>query len=175
MTSKLSDFAIGFLLVISIMLGFSSTNLQAEEMKWRITTYVTKLDLAPVGDVEGHVKGPYTRRGLVILDSGEIGLYLNTGVIEQTKGKGSFEGDMSITFEDGSSFAGAIRGTLEPGSGGKPLGLYKATGAFVSGTGRFQGITGSITSTGKLLTPFGQETKGDSYFDVVANYKLPGK
>jgi hypothetical protein len=171
--SRRASIALAALLVAVVALAALAPAAAAEQMKWRAFAYVTKLDLAPVGDVEGHVKGPFTRRGLLLLDTGEVAVYANSGVLDQTKGRGSFDGEATATFDDGSSFTLAFRGTLVPGPGGKPPGVYAIDGQFLRGTGRFDGIAGQVKATGRLLTPFAGETKGDAYYESTAEYTLP--
>jgi hypothetical protein len=48
-------------------------------------------------------------------------------------------------------------------------------GEYIKGTGRFQGIKGSSTFSGKYITPYGKETKGDVVMDVTGTYTLPSK
>ena len=56
--------------------------------------------------------------------------------------------------------------------------LFKGTGEFIRGTGRFEGIKGikgAVTFSGKEVTPYSKETKSDVYFDATATYILPSK
>ena len=48
-------------------------------------------------------------------------------------------------------------------------------GTYVSGTGRFEGIQGDITFTGKYVTPYDKEKGmlGDLIVDVISDYNLP--
>jgi hypothetical protein len=51
--------------------------------------------------------------------------------------------------------------------------LRRVTVELMKGTGRFAGIQGKGSGTGKALTPYGDDTKSEAYFDVVVNYTLP--
>jgi len=153
---------------------FSFSNARADELKVRIVSYIANHEIKPVGDTEGHVAGPYLRRGLVFLESGDVGLFRSTGNIEMKKGKGSVSSESTYSFQDGSTISVSVDGDIEarPGAG---LIYHRLSGTSVSGTGRYQGIKGSATATGRGLTPFGEETRSDAYFDVVVTYTRPSK
>jgi hypothetical protein len=51
--------------------------------------------------------------------------------------------------------------------------LRRITVEFLRGTGRFAGIQGKRSGTGKMLTAYGGDTKGEAYFDLVVNFTLP--
>ena len=48
-------------------------------------------------------------------------------------------------------------------------------GEFTKGTGRFAGIKGSLSWTGKQLTGFTKETKGEHFCDGTMTYTLPSE
>jgi len=58
--------------------------------------------------------------------------------------------------------------------GGK-LPLIKGEGKYTKGTGRFKGIKGTISFTGRYITPYSKETKGDMYIEVTSTYTLPSQ
>jgi len=69
--------------------------------------------LFKVGDVEGHIISRILRRGLNFIN-GEVETYRNWLTFDTTKGKGTTEGYIQITYEDGSTIFGKFQGTLEP-------------------------------------------------------------
>lgn len=141
----------------------------ANELKWRLAAYFTKQEFKPVGDAEGHVTGQFTRRGLAFFENGDVAIVALSGSVDAIKGKGSIpQVEAHYVFEDGSSWVALLKGTFGPQADGKVH--YEMEGDFVSGTGRFEGISGKMTSKGKLLTPFAQETRGDAFFDATATY-----
>jgi hypothetical protein len=160
---------IGTLIIAVSLLGFSQIA-GAETHKFRITTYVTHFEVLPVGDVEGHILGTVSRKGLVFFENGEIATYTVWVTIDLIKGNGSFQGYSLTTYQDGSTQVNKLQGTLEAG-------MYKFTGEYVKGTKRFEGIKGTIASTGKSLTLYSKEkaTFSDVYFDVTGTYTLPSK
>ena len=46
-------------LLAFIVLFYAASSANSEEPKWRIASYIAMIDVKPVGDVEGHVAGPY--------------------------------------------------------------------------------------------------------------------
>lgn len=156
------------------MLLFTFESANGEELRVRIATYIAKHDIKPVGEIEGHIAGPYLRRGLVFLETGEVGLFRSTGRIDMTKGKGSVRSESTYSFEDGSTMVVSVDGAIEARPGGGLI-YHKLAGTSVRGTGRYEGISGTATATGRGLTPFGEETRSDAYFDVVVTYTLPRK
>ena len=162
-----------FVLAIAMLL-FSFDSANAEELKVRITSYIANHDIKPVGDVEGHIAGHYLRRGLVFLDTGEVGLFRSTGTIDMTKGKGLVRSQSTYSFEDGSTMIVSVDGAIEARPGGGLI-YHKLAGTSVRGTGRYEGISGTATASGRGLTPFGEETRSDAYFDVIVTYTLPRK
>lgn len=165
---------IGILVVIAWLLG-GVTQAGAETMKFRLSTYLVHSEVLPVPDTERHIVAIFSRRGLVLFENGEVGTFTNWGTLDFTKGKGSFQYYKLITHADGSTTMAKGKGTAEPG----PKGLlsYKGTGELIKGTGRFEGIKGNETFSGKLMTHFSKEKGllGDAYFDVIVTYTLPPK
>ncbi len=165
---------IGILVIAAWLLG-SVTQSGAETMKYRLSTYIVHFEVLPIRDTEGHIVATFSRKGLAFFENGEVGTFTNWGTLDFIKGKGSFQYYNIITHEDGSATMAKGEGTAEPSP--KGLSLYKGTAEFIKGTGRFEGIKGNATFSGKGMTPFSKE-KGllaDAYFDVTATYTLPPK
>jgi hypothetical protein len=157
---------------ISAALALAPAAAAAGEMKWKSITYVTKMDVKPVGDVEGHMAGTWSRRGVCLFADGEVAVYASGGTLDGSKGKGLVNGENTCTLRDGSSLTMAWTVKFEPGPGGLPV--YKeGKGEYVRGTGRFQGIKGTISFTGAAYTPNKDETKGDVVMDCEGHYTLP--
>jgi hypothetical protein len=170
---KASQLTRRILVITLFLLSLAPAIAGADEMAYRIVGYLTKYDLKPVGDVEGHVTGEFVRRGLAFFTSGpakgEVGVYVNVGTIDTTSTKTTARGESTITLEDGSSFT--VKNLTESEPGHRGVNTVKAE--IAKGTGRFEGITGKGTGTGRVVTPFHGETKSDAYYDMVVSYMLP--
>jgi len=153
-----------------------NTNIQGwTETKWRVSSYLVHMESLPVGDMEGHAVGIFSRRGLAFFETGEVGIFQNWGTLDIMPGETSFQNCAQYTalytFDDGSTMVLKGQATSEPGPKGLPL--YKGEGEFTKGTGRFEGIKGTASFTGSG-TVYSKE-KGilaDAYFDFTATYAL---
>ena len=142
----------------------------AAEARWRVVGYYTSIDQKPAGDVEGHVTATFKRHGLCFLPK-EVGVYESSGDFEATKGKGSGTQTFTCTFDDGSSFTVKGKYNLEP----LPNNLIRLTGGhgeFVAGTGRFEGVKGTASFTGRTYAPVDDVTKGDLLLNGVSQYTV---
>jgi hypothetical protein len=144
---------------------------QAEEktVKSRAIRHITKVEVSKVGDVEGHVIGISERSGLATFDNGEVATTTTTATFDTIKGNGTHQGYALYNFEDGSTYVAKFQGTSKAIEGGKNA--FKGTFEYVSGTGRFAGIKGSGTYTGKRYLP--GKAGGDYVVDVTGTYTVP--
>jgi hypothetical protein len=54
--------------------------------------------------------------------------------------------------------------------------LINGKGKYIKGTGRFEGIKGKLSLTGRYITPITKDkTKGDNWTEVTGTYTLPKK
>ena len=163
---------IGILIPAIFIAGIllSTTLASAETVNFRLSTYVVHFDALPVDDVEGHIVGTVLRKGLALFEKGEVATCTNWATVDLIKGNGSFQGYSLLTYQDGSSSTQKFQGTMESG-------VYKGMAEFTMGTKRFEGIKGTLSITGKALTPYSKEkgTWGDAYFDFAGTYTLPSK
>ena len=132
-------------------------------------------EVIPIADVEGHVIAAGIRRGLAFFENGDVATYTNWGTADLIKGRGSNNGYTMFTFEDGSTIFYAVKGIYEPGP--KGFGVGKGMGEFTRGTGKYEGITGSLTWSSKFYTNYSKEkgTFGDFSLEITATYTLPQK
>ena len=163
-------------MLIAALLLVPTTQARSETVKFRVVNYLVKVEWSPVGDVEGHVIGFFLRSGLVFYENGEVATYSNRGTFDSTKGHSSWEGYGLVTYEDGSTTISKIQGTLTPIEATKQR-SGKGTGEYIKGTGRFEGIKGSFSYTGRQVTPYSEKegTFSDSYYDVTSTYTVPSK
>lgn len=164
---------VGILLIAALLL-VPTTQARAETVKYNYTSQLTKVEWIPVGDEKGHILGFIERRGVAFFED-EVAAVTIRCTFEKSKGIVSFEGYNQLTFKDGSTTMQKIQGTHAPPPGEK-LDLYEGKGEYVMGTGRFEGIKGKISFTGRLITPSTKdETKGDNWMEVTATSSLPKK
>jgi hypothetical protein len=157
--------------IVALTVLLAPASAVAEEHRWTTVTYVASMDVRPVGDVAGHVVGTFVRRGLALNANGDVGINVNAGTLDLTKGAGTSKGTTRTTWEDGSTIETTYTISIEPGPGGTFI--HKGTGEFTKGTGRFARIKGTYSATGKTYTPLDDETKAEAVYYVRANYTLP--
>ena len=160
-------------LVLLVAVGLFVTRAEAETVKYKITSYITKMEMLPVPDVENHFIGEQERRGVAIFENGETAAYHMWCTWDVIIGQGGSYGGYSIlSYSDGSTSMIKIEGTQT----GEKLWSGKGTAEYIKGTGRFEGIKGNVTYTNKLLTPITKdETKGDMIIEATGTYTLPKK
>jgi hypothetical protein len=141
----------------------------------KVFGYLTRVEFIAVPDVEGHVVILYERRGAAIFENGETAAYHTRGTTDSIKGHGKFHGYSDYLFKDGSTIINEYTGTMSFPPGEK-LHSLKGESKYIKGTGRFEGIKGTASFSGKYVAPYTKdETKGEFVVDVTANYTLPSK
>jgi hypothetical protein len=162
------------ILIIAAWLLGSVTQAGAETKKWRYVGYFQKAEIQPVGDVEGHYLAIFEFRGLAFVD-GEVAIASGVAYGDFMKHVGPVTNYVKYVFEDGSTMESMNRfkAMIAPDM---KTGLWEdGKGEFTKGTGRFAGIKGSLSWTGKRLTGFSKETKGEHFCDGTMTYTLPPK
>lgn len=144
--------------------------------KYTLASPLTRIEFVPVPDAKGHAVGLLERRGVAIYEKGEIAAYHTRATFDSIKGQGgTFRGYSDYTFEDGSTIISKYQGTAWVPSG-KKLYSIKGTGEHIKGTGRFEGIKGKVSFSGKYITPYTKDkTKGYMVVEVTSTYTLPKK
>ena len=139
-----------------------------ETLTCKVCQYAVHLDSLRVDDAEAHVLALFSRKGVATLESGEVVEYASWGTADLIRGTGAVRGYTLLTHQDGSIALSVVEGITERGS-------VRLTGAFTRGTGRFEGIKGVITISGKSRMPFDEEreTLDNVYYEVTATYTLP--
>jgi hypothetical protein len=164
------------ILVITAWLLGSVSHGRAETMKCRSSGNVVKMEVIPIPDVEGHAIGVIKRDGLAFFEGGEVATFNALATFDAIGGKGAqAQGYILFTFVDGSSIITTFRQPMEPDPGGKFTWDSKFTGEILKGTGRFLGIKGSLSGTGKQFKPEKGELTGKSFNDWTLTCTLPGK
>jgi len=166
---------IGVFLITALILV---PNAQAGEktVKLKLIGPLTRIEAVPIPDVEKHAIGVLERRGVAIYENGETAAYHTRATFDSIRGQGgSFNGYSDYIFADGSTIITKYQGTAAVPPGEKLYSL-KGTGKYIKGTGRFEGIKGKVTFSGKYVTPYTKDkTKGTAVVDVTGTYTLPKK
>ena len=167
---------IGILLIAALLLlPTPEAEAKAVKVKYKLSSYLTKVEWIAVPDVEKHVVLLYERRGVAIYENGETAAYHTRGTTDAIKGEGTFHGYTDYLFKDGSTIISEYTGTMWYPPGEK-LHSLKGEGKYIKGTGRFEGIKGELSFTGKYVAPYTKdETKGENVVDVTGTYTLPSK
>ena len=147
----------------------------AETLNFKILNQVTKMEMAPIADVEGHFMGLIVREGAIIIENGEFGWAKGTHTGDLIKGAGTMDVYSTFTLQDGSAITNHLKGTFEATSQGASS-VAKWTGDIIHGTGRFQGIKGTITASTKFFPPGkGGDIGGKALVEGTLVYTLPSK
>jgi hypothetical protein len=163
------------ILVISVwVLGFAIPA-GAETMKCRTAGVVTKDETLSVGYEEGHVLGLQITEGLAFFENGEIATFRSNLVYDRydqvVPGKSSQAiGYTIFTFEDGSTFVQRFQ-RLQGSDKTLPA---QVASELIKGTGRYEGIKGSASGTGKRAPEVKGEVK-KYVSDMIFTYTLPTK
>ncbi len=155
-------------------LAFVGTQVKAETVNYRTFSYISKAEAIPVPDAKGHMLALVERRGVAVFEDGSAAAYHGRYVVDVLNGQGPFQGYGEMTYPDGAKTIVKWEGTLERPAG-KELSTLTGKGEYIKGTGRFEGIQGTVSISGRYITPYGKETKGEVVINNTATYKLPFK
>ena len=146
----------------------------AETLNFRIFNYYTKMEAMPIGFVKAPANIVFEKRGLADFENGDIATLLARGAAKATPVARTAEGYTLLTFDDGATI---VYDWVMKWSKSKTVqgDFYIGTGKLIKGTGRYEGIQGEMKITGKGVTHFNKETKGDAYFDVTVEYTISSK
>ena len=123
----------------------------------------------PVDDVEGHAVVFVMRKGSYVFENGEVATGMTVSTGDFIKGSGPFNNYAIITFADGSTIVSKSQGTLAGET------TIKREGVFIKGTGRFDGIKGTVNLTLKYLPLEKGEVGPKGIGEGTINYTLPPK
>ena len=130
--------------MLVVVLGLGAMAARAAEMVWTATSYIVSFDAAT---------GAFTRRGIAMFKNGEVASFETEGKITSSVGNvQTISVKIVYTFDDGSSLTQEGVGRVERQSASRNT--QTGEGLLVSGTGRFEGISGKTTSTSRGLTPW---------------------
>jgi len=173
MATKKSMWVFFGILVISAWVLWSAIQAGAETMKCRTASTATKTETIEVNDEEGHVLQLQILQGLAFFENGEIAKYRSHAIADNRLGKGGQAITYQIyTFEDGSTIVNRTQRLLVPDQSGNYS--AKVTGELIKGTGRFEGIKGTASATGKNFLASKEEALRATN-EITFTYTLPTK
>ena len=172
-TKKSNWVLVGFSIIAMGLLG-SAPQAMAETLNYKLFNHVTKAEVFPIPDAEGHEVTVIVREGVNRFENGEMAWVKAVVIRDGTKMAYSFDQYVTMTFNDGSIILTRTKGTAQPTATAGAV-ATKWTGEIIHGTGRFQGIKGTQTSSGKNLPPEKGELGGKALGEGILNFTLPSK
>ena len=166
-TKKLIWIPFGILVISAWIFGYT-TQAGAETLNYKSYSYTAKLENVSVGDEEGHTLYLAIRRAFYVVENGEVATASLPQIGDFTKGAGSYTLYNTITFADGSTIHIRVKGAVGAGAG-------SSKGEIIKGTGRFEGIQGTITTKTKYLPVEKGELGPKGYGEGTITYTLPPK
>jgi hypothetical protein len=157
------------LMVIGGLIALNGASIaRADEvLKFRIVSHIASVQIANVGDVEGHALSVGRQEGLAFLSDGSVGAAVLTATTDYTKGAGTFLAYWNLTLDDGSTIWWKWPGLAEVE--GTTTTFPEGPVTIISGTGKFEGAKGDGTQKGVRVAPLAVGVH--LYADVVLNVK----
>jgi hypothetical protein len=117
---------------------------KADNWNGRFFSSVTKMEGLPIPDADGHFVGMMVIEGVAIYDNGELAWLKAVVIFDATKRRVPFSQYTTTTFQDGATIT-----TYAKSTGGGPTANW--TEKTIHGTGRFQGVKGTMKISVKYL------------------------
>ena len=172
MATKKSLWVLFSIFVISAWVLGSAIQVGAETMKCKSIAAATKTEEISVSDEEGHILRLRLSEGLAFFENGEIAKVRIHSLVDAMKKGAQAIGYIIYTFDDGSTIVNRYqRLNVADQSGNFSA---KTTSEITKGTGRFEGIKGTSSSTGKDF-PATKEEAARLFNDSTLTYTLPTK
>ena len=173
MATKKSMVVLLDILMISAWILGSTIQAGAETLKGKSIATTTKNEDIQVNDAPGHILRLNIMEGLAFFENGEIVKVRSHSIIDATQGRVSEAISYNIwTFEDGSTVINRSQRSMVPDKSGTLS--ARVISEFIKGTGRFEGIKGTGSATGKnFLASEGETARVFSDFTWI--YTLPAK
>jgi hypothetical protein len=175
MVRKKSIWILFGMLIITAWILDSAIPAGAETMKCRSAGIMVKREFMPVPDIEGYALAMGLRDGLAFFDDGEVVPFKAYSTSQVMGAQSVSQGYISFSFVDGSTIITSFSQINQPDPAGKFGALVKFTGEILKGSGRFEGIKGTMSGEGKLFKPGKGELSGRSTNDWTITYTLPTK
>jgi hypothetical protein len=176
MATRKSMWILFGMLIITAWILDSAIPAGAETMKCRTSANMVKWEAIPIPDVDGHRISLNLRDGLAFFEDGEVALFKASSTSDTIAGKeGRSQGYLLFTFVDNSTVITSFFQTSKPDPAGKFGWVSELKGEILKGTGRFEGIKGSLSGEGKQLKIEKGELAGKSTINYTFTYTIPSK
>ncbi len=113
MVTKKSMWIVLSILMLAAWLLGSIPQATAETLNYKLFNHVTKMEMAPIADVEGHSVSLVVREGVIILENGELAWVKAVMMRDFIKGAGPWDMYSTWTFQDGSTIIARTKGKTE--------------------------------------------------------------
>ena len=167
--SKSKIMPLAALITVAILLSVTQT--WAATMKFRLALFHKKAEIIEVADVEGHIMGVGEAPALASFETGEVAAGTLNWFADYIKGEGITQGYVRLTFNDGATITYKFVGNTRLDPNGKGSLFESQSVVIVRGTGKYAGIKGEGSYTGKRLAALGVGAR--LYTDVTLRYTLP--
>jgi len=174
MVTKKSILVLFGILVISVWIFGSAILAGAETMNYKFYVWMNREDRVALDDVEGHIVVLAQRGGFYVLENGEIATIKRVSLNDLINGAGPAVVYETITFADGSTIMLKGQSTLR-GTAAGTAGSVEATWEIIKGTGRFEGVKGTLIGRAKFVQAEKGEAGSKQYGEGTISYTLPKK
>ena len=172
-TKKSIRVLVGTLVIAAWILG-CAIQAGAETMNYKSYVWMNKMETVPIDDVEGHVVILTQRGGFDVFENGEFATLKSVGINDLIKGSGSAMTYTTISFADGSTIMLKGQGTVKGTTAGR-VASSESTSEIIKGTGRFEGIKGSVSGKTRNLPAEKGEAGPKQYGEGTITYTVPNK
>ena len=145
---------------------------EGQTTTYKLSCFFSMSQVFPEDGGEGHIQALYEVKGLGYLENGEAVPYSGWATVEILKD--SAQGYALHTWADGSTTVSKASFNVTKSTDGK-ISLSEGTFEFIKGTGRFTGIKGNTSFTGKPLIPQSENEREDCLYRGVAVYTVRSK
>jgi len=173
--AKKSSWVLIVLFVISVGLLCSVPQVIAETLSFKSFLHVTQSQMVQIGDVASHWVAIVVREGAAALETGEMAWAKGVLTYDVIDGGGPWTLYTILTFQDGSTIISLSKGISEKHSVSSHLEASKRTGEIIKGTGRFEGIKGTVPASIKQFPPEKGELGPKVFTEGTLTYTLPKK
>jgi hypothetical protein len=172
---KKSSWVLIALFVISVGLLCSVPHAIAETLSYKSFLHVTQSQMVQIGDVASHWVALVVREGAAALGTGEMVWAKGVQTFDVIDGGGPYSVYTTLTFQDGSTIITLTKGISEKHQGSGHPAEAKRTGEIIKGTGRFEGIKGTSSTSSKQIPPEKGELGTKMLGEGTLTYTLPKK